>query len=75
MVSCAEREVALWVAVIVTVVMKPPLVVRMVKFALAAPAGTVTVLGTLARAELLRNCTVSPPEGAGAVSVIVPVAL
>jgi len=49
--------------------------VWMVKRALVAPAGTVTVLGTLARLELLRNCTTTPPAGAGPLRVTVPVAV
>ena len=49
--------------------------VWMVKRALVAPAGTVTVLDTLARLELLRNCTTTPPAGAGPLRVTVPVAV
>jgi hypothetical protein len=49
--------------------------VWMVKRALVAPAGTVTVLGTLARLELLRSCTTTPPAGAGPLRVTVPVAV
>lgn len=48
--------------------------VRIVKFALVAPAGMVTVLGTSAREELLRSCTTTPPAGAGAERVTVPLA-
>ena len=48
----------------VTVVMEKAERVWMVKRALVAPAGTVTVLGTLARLELLRSCTTTPPAGA-----------
>ena len=47
----------------------------MVKRALVAPAGMVILLGTLARLELLRNCTTTPPAGAGPLRVTVPVAV
>jgi len=49
--------------------------VWMVKRALVAPAGMVILLGTLARLELLRNCTTTPPAGAGPLRVTVPVAV
>lgn len=61
---------------IVTVVIANAGMVRIVKFALRAPAGTVTANGTVARLVLLlRSSTVTPPAGAGALSVTVPVAL
>ncbi len=41
--------------------------------ALAAPAGTVTVEGTLAAPLLLESMTWAPPAGAGPLSVTVPV--
>ena len=49
--------------------------VWMVNRALVAPAGIVILLGTRARLELLRNCTTTPPAGAGPLRVTVPVAV
>ena len=43
------------------------------KFALVAPAGTVTLAGTVTAAELSDNVTAVPPEGAAALRVTVPV--
>jgi hypothetical protein len=59
----------------VTVAMEKAERVWMVKRALVAPAGMVMLLGTLARLELLRNCTTTPPAGAGPLRVTVPVAV
>src|SRR5712672_2267787 len=47
--------------------------VLIVKVALAAPARTVTLEGTLAATLLLESVTWAPPAGAGALSAIVPV--
>ena len=44
-----------------------------VKVALALPAGTVTLNGTLAAPLLLESMTCAPPAGAGPLSVTVPV--
>lgn len=63
------------VAVMVTAVLlrTNPLLVLTVKVALVAPAGTVTLDGTIANVLLLLNPTVLPPEGAAALKVTVPV--
>ena len=63
------------VAVIVTAVLlrTNPLFVLTVKVALVAPAGTLTVDGTMAKVLLLLKPTVLPPAGAGALKVTVPV--
>ena len=44
-----------------------------VKDALALPAGTVTLAGTLAAVLLLESMTCAPPAGAGPLSVTVAV--
>ena len=43
------------------------------KVALLAPAGTVTLAGTLAAPLLLESMTCAPPAGAGPLNVTVPV--
>ncbi len=47
--------------------------VVMVKFALSAPAATVTLEGVAAAGSLLESVTTAPPDGAAAVKVTVPV--
>ena len=42
------------------------------KVALVAPAGTVTLAGTIANELLLLNPTTTPPDGAAALRVTVP---
>src|SRR5208282_3988321 len=53
----------------------PTAVVVMVKVALKALAGTVTVSGTVADGSLLARLTTAPPAGAGPLKVTVPWAL
>lgn len=63
-----------WDAVIVAVIFRLPLVVVILKLADELPERIVTVAGTLARAGwLLDKFTTIPPEGAGALSVTVPI--
>jgi hypothetical protein len=47
--------------------------VLILKVALLAPAGTVTLEGTLAAPLLLESMTCAPPAGAGPLKVTVPV--
>jgi len=44
-----------------------------VKFALVAPAGTVTLVGTVTAVELSESVTIAPPLGATALNRTVPV--
>ena len=62
------------VAEIVTVVEAVTLLVETLKVALVAPAATVTLAGTVATAGLLLDsATTTPPAGAAALRVTVPV--
>jgi hypothetical protein len=63
------------VAVIVTVVVPDTEAVDTVKVPELLPAGIVSEAGTVAAALLLASLTDMPPEGAGPVSVAVPVEL
>jgi hypothetical protein len=45
------------------------------KVVLVAPAGTVTLEGTVAAPLLLESMTTAPPAGAGALNVTVPIEL
>jgi len=64
--------VPLYEAEIVTEVDTRTTDVLTAKVALVAPAGTVTLEGTLAAPVLLESMTCAPPAGAGAPSVTVP---
>ena len=63
----------LYEAEIVTKVETRTTEVLTAKVALVAPAGTVTLEGTLAAPLLLESMTCAPPAGAGAPSVTMPV--
>ena len=63
----------LYDAEIVAEVVSRTIEVFIVKLALVAPAGMVTVAGTPAALLLLDSATCAPPEGAAALSVTVPV--
>lgn len=56
-----------------TAVVLETVVVVIVKVLLVAPAGTVTLGGTVAAAELSESVTTAPPEGAAPLRVTVPV--
>ena len=68
-VSVAERVTAAYVAEITEVVVEPTLLVVTDADAEVAPAGTVTVAGTVATGLLLLSDTAAPPLGAGALRV------
>jgi hypothetical protein len=71
--SAAVLLTPLYAAVIVAVAAVVPVVVVTAKVAVVLPAATVTEAGTTAAALLLDNATETPPLGAAALSVIVPV--
>lgn len=57
----------------VAVVDAPTELVLMANVALVAPAGTLTVEGTLTAVLLLDSVTCAPPAGAGPLNVTIPV--
>jgi len=65
--------VLLYEAEMVTEVVIRTIDVFTVKLALVAPAGTVTLDGTLPAPSLLDSATCAPPAGAGALRVTLPV--
>jgi hypothetical protein len=72
--SVACSDVLPRVAVIVTKVLAETVCVVMLKLALVAPAGTVTLEGTLAAEGVsLESATLVPPKGATSLRVTVPV--
>ena len=60
-------------AVTVAITDVEPAVVEMLKLAEVCPAGTVTLAGTVSCELLLCSVTTSPPVGAGAFRLTVPV--
>ena len=73
MVNVVVAVLLPWVAVSVTVVAVATGLVVTVKFAVVAPAKTVTLVGTVAEVELVLNVTGTPPVGAAELRVTVPV--
>ena len=71
--SVAVRDELLYLAVMFADVVINTSPVFTENVALLAPAGTVTLEGTLAAELLLVSATRAPPAGAGALSVTVPV--
>ena len=75
-VRVALRVRPAYVAEIVVLALELTAVVETVNVALVAPAGTVTLAGTVAAAVLLLESAIdAPPDGAAASSVTVPVEL
>ena len=72
-VRLAERKMPALVAVTVTSAVLATVVVVTVNVAVAAPAGTVTLGGVDAAVESVESDTATPPLGAGALNVTVPV--
>src|ERR1700694_1771940 len=69
----AVRLVLLYEADIMALVEMRTMEVLTLKVTLVAPAGTITLEGTLAASLWLESVTCAPPAGAGPLSVTVPV--
>jgi len=70
--STADAEAPPYEPLIVAEIVPPTALVEMTKVALAEPAGTVTLAGTVATGSLPDNVTTAPPAGAAPVSITVP---
>ena len=70
--STADAEAPPYEPLIVAGIVPPTALVEMTNVALAEPAGTVTLAGTVTTGSLPDNDTTAPPAGAAPVSITVP---